>query len=383
MTAISTIRGDSRLIFNCDGDSTTLAHFQPPITPLQLCRTIDELEGTQVDTFIYCLNRGDDTFSHRTKVGEIYGRNVTDWQLGETYRSDPQAPKWQKTLAAMERIAENTEAILATGNDPLAILGRRARELGMSFWAGLRMNDIHEDDGIRFFPLRSTFKRDHPELLIGSPYPNPAEGYPRDDFTWAFDYARSEVRERKLALIEEACANYDLDGFELDFQRGPWYFKSGQIRQGVPLMTDLVRSVRETMQRIAADKRHPMTLAIRVPPTLALCEAKGLDARTWIREELADIFIPMAAGYMDIQADIREFAAAEKGTKCTLAGGLEPYLAGGGRADIRLFRDTANKFRQQGASRIYLFNFDCHRRNGRENPYTVEELAILKEIGHP
>ncbi len=372
-----------RLIFNCDGDSTTLSHFTPPITPKQFCRAVDELENTRVDTFIYCMNRGDDTFSHRTKIGEIYGEHVSEWRVPAQYRRDPQADQWQKVVDVLKRIADNTRSLLDAGHDPMEILAARTHELGLAFWAGLRMNDIHEDDTRRFFPLRSTFKQTHPELLIGSPYPNPDEGYAQDNFTWAFDFARKEVCERKLAIIEEACLNYDLDGFELDFQRGPWYFKTGMEQAGMPLMTDFLRSVRNTTARIAREKKKNFILAVRVPPSFTGAERKGLDVRAWIKENLADLVIPMDAGYMDLSVDIREYTEAVKGTSCKIAGGIEPYTKDSGRANSQIFRAVASALYRQGCHALYLFNFDCHRSKGRENPYTDWELDLLRTLDNP
>ncbi len=359
-----------RIIFNCDGDSTTLSHFKPPITPEQLCRTLDELKGTQVDVFVQCMNRGDDTFSHRTKVGEIYGRNVTEWNEGAIRKG-------------MKRIAENTWALLDAGHDPFEILAKRARELGMQFWVSMRMNDIHEDDSTRFYPLRSTFKMKHPELLIGSPYPDPARGYPADNFTWAFDFARREVHNHKLALIAEVCTNYDVDGFELDFQRGPWYFKKGQELRGMPMMTEFVRRVRREVNEIGKRKGRALTLAVRVPVTFDACADKGLDVRTWIREGLADVITPMDAGYLDMHADVRGFVDLAKGTRCAIAGGLEHSTLGYGHADIAILRAGAMGFWDQGASSIYLFNYDCHRRKGRHAAYTPQEIEALRQIGSP
>jgi len=372
-----------RIIFNCDGDSTTLAHFEPPITPRQLCRAVDELKGTQVDVFIYCINRGDDTFSHRTNVAEIYGLGITEWDVPLKYRSLPGYETARRKVLAMKRMADNTRALLDAGYDPMAVLAGRTHEHGMAFWAGLRMNDIHEDDPQRFFVLRSRYKKEHSDLLIGSPYPNPSEGYGGEDFTWAFNFEQATVRERKIALIEEACLNYDVDGFELDFQRGPWYFKPGREKQGTPLMTDFLRQVRAQTRAIALKKGKRFTLAARVPPTFDAGEQKGLDVRTWIREELADIFIPMDAGYMNMDFDVGGFVAAVRETSCIIAGGIEPYTKDGGRSDLNMFRAAASGYYQQGAECLYLFNFDCHRVQGRDRDYTDWEMQALREIGAP
>ena len=237
-----------RLIYNSDGDSTTFITFPPPMTPAQACRDIDETADTAVEVFSNSMGRGDETFSHPTEFGEIYGSNVTEWPEGEGL-------KWVKWMA------DSTRALLDQGVNIIELLAARAHERGMQFWPTLRMNDIHEDDTARFGAFRSTFKKEHPELLIGSPYPTVAGyGYAQDDFTWAFNFARPEVRERKLGLILETCERYDIDGFEMDFQRGRWFFKQGEEGEGMPLMTDFMRKVRAGTAEIMRRRGRPFTL---------------------------------------------------------------------------------------------------------------------------
>ncbi|MXY84505.1 MAG: hypothetical protein F4Y91_21220 [Gemmatimonadetes bacterium] len=62
-----------RLIFNSDGHSTTYIAFKPPITPEQACRDIEETASTNVEVFVNSMDRGDETFSHPTQFGKIYG----------------------------------------------------------------------------------------------------------------------------------------------------------------------------------------------------------------------------------------------------------------------------------------------------------------------
>ena len=173
-----------RLIFNSDGDSTTYIAFEPPITPEQACRDIEEVAGTGVEVFTNSMGRGDETFSHPTGFGEVYGSNVDadEW---------PQA----EGLEYVRWMADSTRALLDQGVDIIELLAARAHERGMQFWPALRMNDIHEDDTARWSALRSDFKKENRHLLIGSPYPKVSgyPGYRQDDFAWAFDFAREEV----------------------------------------------------------------------------------------------------------------------------------------------------------------------------------------------
>ena len=364
-------KGIPRLIYNSDGDSTTLLAFDSPITPEQACRDIEEVVGSGVEVFTNSMGRGDDTFSHLTEFGDVYGENVTEWPEGEDVQ-------WVRTMA------ENTRALLDAGIDIIELLAERSHNRGLQFWPTLRMNDIHEDDGRRFGAFRSTFKKNHPELLIGSPYPTRhGYGYPQDDFTWAFDFAREEVRERKLGLILETCEKYDVDGFELDFQRGAWYFKDGTEAEGMLLMTDFMRKVRAGTRQIAERKGRPFVLMARVPPTFDRCLSVGLDTATWIEEELADLFVPMHGAYLDMGADISGFVEKARGTSCRIGGGLEHWAKGYKYAGRDMLYAAALGFWHQGASCMYLFNYDCHRQLGADSTYTPEEMAVLKEIHDP
>lgn len=362
-----------RLIFNSDGDSTTYIVYEPPITPEQACRDIEEIADTAVDVFANSMGRGDETFSHRTEFGEVYGANVSEW---------PQA----KGLEYVRGMAESTQALLDRGVDIIELLAARAHARRMQFWPALRMNDIHEDDTDRWSALRSTFKKEHPELLIGSPYPKVSgyPGYRRDDFTWAYDFAHEAVRDRKLGLILETCERYEVDGFEMDFQRGRWYFKQGEEAAGLPLMTDFMRKVRAGTDAIAKRKRRPFTLMARVPPTRKRCLNAGLDVPAWIREELADLFIPMDNAYLDMGAEIAAFRQLADGTSCRIGGGLERAAKWYGYAGNDMLYAAASSFRYQGASCIYLFNYDCHRQANRGSEgYTPDEVRFLREVHDP
>ena len=359
-----------RLIYNSDGDSTTFIAFEPPLTVDQACRDIEEVAGTNVEVISSAIGRGDDTFSHPTEFGDIYGQGVTQWPAG-------QAVKWVRWMA------QSTKALLDQGVNIVELLAERSHQRGFQFWLALRMNDIHEDDSTRFAALRSNFKQEHRELLIGSPYPDPSRGYGQDDFTWAFDFARPEVRDRKLGIILETCQKYDIDGFELDFQRGPWYFKPGKEQEGMPLMTDFMRRIRQGTAEIAREKKRPFVLMIRVPQTVARCQERGLDVAQWIKEDLADLCVPMFEGYMDMGADIKGFVELTRGAKCRIGGGLEHLAKGYGHSGADVLYAGALSFWHQGAACIYLFNYDCHRMLYGAEPYTPEEIQVLKEIHDP
>ena len=368
-----------RIVFNSDGD----IHFRGVQSPQDMdgfYRGIDELAGTQVDCYCYCISAGGDTYRHPSDVAPLLGADL------ETLDGVPDY---------LRRDIENTRALLAAGIDPLVLLPRRARQHGMKFWASMRMNDIH-DDYPECAAYHGGFRKAHPELLLGSPYPEPKHrGNWRAGFCWGLDYARPEVRARQLALIEEVLTRYDVDGFELDFLRGAYYFKTNERRTGMPLMTGFVRDVRALVDRAGEGKGRPLTLAIRVGRDVAECETSGLDVRTWAAEGLADLLIPMWAGRMDTEADVAGMVALARtadssGTR--VAGGLVGSVYGYGilpdhdtglwcNATLEMMRAGAMTYFSQGAACTYLFNYDCQRLHGVNKPYSHDELQALREVG--
>lgn len=264
-----------RIVFNSDGTGLTLSEFTPVLSPEQLCRVINELEETPVDVFAWCPDLAGDVVTYPSKVAQVgYGERVSDQE-------------WDRFHPRMRRQGENVSGFIAAGNDPIEILSQRTRQLGRQFWVSLRMNDQHEDDQRRFGIKVSAFKRDHPELLIGTDFPLGRGAYAeRFGRTYGWNYSREQVRERKLAVIEELLSRYAVDGIDLDFQRGPWYFKKQEEKLGGPIMTEFVRQVRRKIDEIAASQGRSLTLSARVPPNFAQAEGIGLAVRDWIRQGL-------------------------------------------------------------------------------------------------
>ena len=366
----------SGILFNSDGGSGALFHYEPPITPQQLCHVVDQLAGTQVTVFCQCINDGDDQFLYPTKVAQIAdGRHVED----DTFDEDN-----------FRKMHLNIRSLLERGLDPLDIWIERTHELGMQFWASQRMNDIHKDWVDRWPAIRSEWEKEHTHLLIGKNFPDRYAmrvNYAGERYTWAMNYAEEEVRHRKLSIIEEVCSNYDVDGYEMDFLSHPFFFKKDEEERGREIMNGFVRTVRTRLAEIGEAKRKQIVLVARVLPSFAECEEAALDVSTWIKEGLVDILQPATRGYLDMNADIAAFAQAAAGSGIRIAAGLEHYVrdyagAKTSRASLPMLRAAASGFWQEGADAIYLFNFDCHARHFF-HPITPEEKQALREIGSP
>ena len=177
------------------------------------------LLGTQVDSIWYSTCFAGLTFSHHTRLGDFFGKDVP------------------------------LELVESCGRDNLQIQVDFCHQNGLEGFWSLRMNDTHDaiPDGIRtnFHPL-APFKREHPHFMMGEP--GDWEKYPkRPKHSWtSLDFSYPEVREHVFSLIQEVFQGYDVDGVELDFFRAPRFFPptmEGQAveEQHIQMMTDLMR----------------------------------------------------------------------------------------------------------------------------------------------
>ena len=132
-----------RIIYNDDSQGVHEArpgHARPDLEAwidqaLTLCR---------IDTYVWCICYPDIAM-HRTRTGEVYGARF------------PEPPN-----AAAAVIAElHTE-----GTDVLEVVAARARNHGVEFIAGMRMNDTHGMYPDPNDPQMARFLIDHPEYMI-------------------------------------------------------------------------------------------------------------------------------------------------------------------------------------------------------------------------
>ncbi len=361
-----------RLIYNNDGGDTYLPQSTTPEKFLE--QRMKTLPGTHVDSIYYC------------GFGTL--------------------PCWE------------TQYPLGPEQDPIRVAGGFARRNDMEFVFSMRMNDIHDS----FLPGHlNKFKQTHPEFLLGNfddralfehflrwnrkqgdhPLRNLWETVGRPSATWflwsALNYAALEVRKWFLSYIEQVCQRYDLGGIELDWCRHPFFFRPGEERKNIPLMTDFVRAVRQRIGEISREKGKAIQVAMRVADTPELSLNNGLDAASWIEEGLVDVLIA-GAGYVPFTTPVHEWIglAHAKGIP------VYPCLSGSTPAflNIEAARAAAQRFWAEGADGIYWFNLfvmagtrggALHDQSGRARPvvkgaqevHDPHQQQIIEETGDP
>ena len=166
-------------------------------------------------------------------------------------------------------------------SDPTPIMVEAGREHDIEIFGSMRMNDTHDSYGMPAGKLIYPLKVQHPEWLIGDESQKGKVFSTQEAATWSgLDFAIPEVREDRLWWIRNSVENYDLAGLDLNFFRMPWYFKPGKEEEGMPLMTELIRSAREVVDRASESKGKPVLLGVRTPGTVDTCRRIGLDIET-------------------------------------------------------------------------------------------------------
>ena len=316
--------------------------------------------------------------------------------------------------------------LAALGPDPLQHAVDYAHKNGMEFVYSLRMNDIHHavHTGVTRW---SPFRRKNLHLLQGDvdrawferrvwpwaqgltglhpDYEHPlAEGFrnggrllvpragakPSDFRAWAaYDYARAEVQAYMLQVVEGACERYDLDGIEFDWGRSPMFFKPGEERRNVPLMTDFVRQVRQRLDVRGEQRGRPMLLAMRVPDSPAQSLAVGLDAETWIREGWMDVVIAGFGG-APFSFPLADWVRMGHESGVPVYGCIGNDGRFGSKPEA--IRATAQRYWSEGVDGIYLFNHFYDRMDSIDDsdyellpgwPGPLRPQDTLYDIGDP
>ena len=209
------------IIYNNDGGGIMAAGANTPEG--FLAQRMDAVLGSQVGSVFYCTG-ATTMFTHQAKVGETYGK----YAEGMTLKTN------------IEALDEKYKT------DVLALTVQFCHENDLEVFFTHRINDIHDC----FLSMElSTWKREHPEYLMGKPedWQNYPEPDPRRRWT-ALDFEIPEVRDYIVAIIDDVLARYDLDGIEIDYLRNPLFFRPNRLRQ--PATPDQVRILTGFQRRI-------------------------------------------------------------------------------------------------------------------------------------
>jgi len=317
-----------RIIYNNDGNDVFSAAATTPDGFLSV-RMKPALD-TQVDSVFFCTG-ATTMFTHQAKVGETYGNY-----------GGP---------------VHGIKALAKLGTDCLAETIKFCRENDIEVFFSHRINDIH--DSFLDWEL-STWKREHPQYLMGKP--EDGQKYPGTDprNRWsALNFQIPEVRDYLIAIIDDVLARYDVDGIEIDYFRNSMFFRPNLTfkpasSNQVKILTGFQRRIRQIAYEHGNRRGRPILVAARVPITVRTGLHIGIDTEQWLEEDLVDVLV-IGLGCFPFTNPVRELAELAHAHDVP----VYPSIAGSGRTEqltIEHWRGTAANFFHGGADGVYLFN---------------------------
>ena len=284
---------DIRVILQDIGDPLTRMPW-PPTPEGLLSSSIDPIAGSAIDVYAYGMHHAGGC-THDSEVYQKVGDHVAIMRE-----------------ASGLQMHEGTKRFIAQGRDPVSIMCDGAHAAGKDFWLRMRMNDLHDQVGRKLgierrakgpktgwmepYYYTPQWKKEHPEWLIGDPQDAPTEMSFAAFEAGAPNYLHAPVREMMFALACEAVTKYDIDGFEIDFCRFPYFLPRKMAWAHRHVMTAFVRKLRRMIAERAAERGRPIIFSARVPDAVALALRMGLDLEAWFSEKLLDMSV-ISGGY--------------------------------------------------------------------------------------
>ena len=385
--------GSPRLIFNTDGNWMT--QYLPDRRPEEVAGQLDDLAGAGVEALSVLVGIDDAPSWRGSAHADMWGDHVEVWDpdpdVDDQGRPVPKKTSGGNDMSYLEYLHRCMEAVIEDGRELMQIYIDACRRRQIAAYASLRMNDAHTSDEGREWQVRGRHKCARPDLLIGSSLPERAHGW-QWNFSWQWDYAREEVRQRFLGLIDEVLTRFDFDGVELDWMRQPPFFKPGQVFRNIDTLTGFMRQARAIVRRHGEKKQKDIRLLTRIPPSLDEAGELGIDARCWIKEGLADLFVLSSASLCTPAVDIAEVVecAGESGALVHTGFDGTTHLTspheGYERGQPCVLRAVAHNGYLQGAAGVHLFNYDIpHHRAGpaEGDGYNADHLQLLRDLKDP
>ena len=332
-------------------------HPAEEMTAASLDAWVDQYADTQVEELILCPN------SQRSSVASSVRQTVWDG-------FDPQADERQPFFAGipdqalwpggpnarhhMRNWVYHAWLLNHQGIDPYARWIARCRTRGIRPWISMRMNDVHYVDQPDHC-IHDRFWKEHPEYRRTPPS---VDGYNGQ----CLDYSIPEVSRYQLSYARELIARYDMDGFELDWMRNPYYFKPGREREGCAVLTEFVAAVRGALDQRAGEIGHRIQLGVRVPSRPETALGLGMDVKTWAQRRLVDKVSASSFLYIEFDLPVLRWRALLEGAAVRLAGVVDAALllpcpgCAVVETNLEMVRGAAATFLERGVDQIYLFN---------------------------
>ena len=346
-------RGSRRILYVSDPSSIARRYLPDPVSEEDLRRWVDVLAVSRVDLFIQ----------------EAYTQGWTTYWRSPRFDYDAR-PQHRRFLPLLDR-----------GKQPLGILLDQCRRRGMTFLAGLRVNDNHGHVSIRQgVGAGAGFLVDNPQWQIRETPPGPYYA-----LSTPFDFTFDPVREYLYSVTVELINRFDVDGLELCF-RDHFYFPPGKGPERKDLMTGLVRRIRRMLDEKGRERNRKLLLGARVFQTLEECHTMGLDVPAWIAGGLIDYISPADTMYCEPNLPLEAFSRLTRTGPCLLYPGLLPWSSirmrrrlGGQPITLDQQRALAMNMYGAGADGIFFYNHFVPLSWAPFYPHMLRGLAETRE----
>jgi len=348
------------------------------MVPADLDHIVDDLTGTDVKTLVIGTNGQNAMYPGAKAVNEFTAGFDMERGLRQPWFGDSPGS------ASSYRNAANIVVLAGMGVDSNDYLVRRARAKGISPWLTIRMNDQHST-WLEHAPGHSALWSEHPELRTRSHAPQSG-----------LSYAHPAVRETFFNVIRENLTLYDVDGIVIDWMRHVPHFDDGEGASHIPLMNEYMREIRGLVDDFAARRGHRISIAARVPATVASARYHGLDAAEWARRGSIDRIIISPKYLRNYTLDPSAWKAAVGDENFPVTACIDTpnqpypgYPADGpagawshepfDRRQLPFIRGACRVALGNGSNGIYLFNF-MNVRNKRKMPEVFTQCGSWETL---
>jgi hypothetical protein len=343
--------------------------------------TVDETAGMGVD--VHMLQPG---------VGWVPWWKSRHYPYAEHIR-------FMKEQSGMAPAADPFAAYMAAGGDMVEVFTHRCRTQGLAPFVSFRLNDSHGHEFLTYekkdvpawaWHCFSPVHVNHPEWRLGTDLNN----WDNRVLNWAIP----EVVAHKLAFIEEIIAQYDLDGFELDFMRHCKFFRDDgpAPAERLSIMLTFVGQVRAALDRREAQDGRHRHLCVRIPVFEATHAELGIDVAAFAKTgvEMFNLSYYYFTGQQGDFAALRRQAPAAafyvEMCHCTQIAPL-PFIASGydnfgfRRTTPNQYYTTAHLAYARGLQGVSTFNFVYYREHGvgERGPFHEPPFEIHRGCADP
>ncbi|MCD6322842.1 MAG: hypothetical protein J7L77_07420 [Clostridiales bacterium] len=334
--------------------------------PEEIRNFILQYKGTNVSRII--LNGNGQKTSFPSKAGEVIYKNVKPG-----YFDNSQKTHLSSWFYAVNDLADKGIDLYTEWIDLL-------REINISPWMSMRMNDVHNAND-EDHPMHSNFYKNNL---------NYRRAMHRDE-KWEdrqLNYLIKDVQDYHFAILEEYFEKYDFDGIELDWMRFGNHFPVGYEDSGREVLNKFMKNTRELADKYQKTRGHKIDIAARVPVKPETAFDMGMDGVGWALSGYVNCLIPSPFWHTS-QADIpvERWKRQVQGTGCLIAPCLEiclrQYVFPKCKNEFQFntletMRGAAISFIDRGADAVYLFNYMDEQKFAYDNSYYYK---IISEIG--